>query len=362
MDGDEGEAGERAGAGQDCPAQQLFQATEGRPSQGKKRKVESRNKNGGGGIPSEVIAGDEQLLFVQGTEEEQAAIVRLLNQRADFAPAGAGSGRASALAWAGLKIAAMVLLAAGVGVGLGDGDEFDDAGCSVAQRPGGNGHGARSSQARERGDGKLPDAGSGSGGGSGDGGPGGQHEGTTDNRTVDHGITDHGTAVVKAVEAAMERFERKLEAVARGNFELRSAKQRLEKMLADGVFAFTRKVDATSFKVLCTILAEGDIAKASRGLGIPEDTLRAVVRRWEGKGKEYRNMADLVRWRKNVGRCEQLPLNEAIQHERAETVDYPGLLSDVLDGLLSMNEENWDERCEELAELLRPAVHQSGER
>jgi hypothetical protein len=37
-------------------------------------------------------------------------------------------------------------------------------------------------------------------------------------------------------------------------------------------------------------------------------------------------------------------------------VDYPGLLADVLDGLLSMNEENWAERCEELAEMLRPAV------
>ena len=39
-----------------------------------------------------------------------------------------------------------------------------------------------------------------------------------------------------------------------------------------------------------------------------------------------------------------------------DSVDYPGLLADVLDGLLSMTEENWAERCEELAELLRPAV------
>ena len=37
-------------------------------------------------------------------------------------------------------------------------------------------------------------------------------------------------------------------------------------MLADGVFAFTRKVDPVSFKVLCTILAEGDVAKPGGGL------------------------------------------------------------------------------------------------
>jgi len=39
-----------------------------------------------------------------------------------------------------------------------------------------------------------------------------------------------------------------------------------------------------------------------------------------------------------------------------ETTDYPGLLSDVLDGLLSVSAENWQERCEELAELVRPIV------
>ena len=146
-------------------------------------------------------------------------------------------------------------------------------------------------------------------------------------------------------------------AAVRGEFvELRSAKQRLEKMLADGLFAFTRKVDAASFKTLCTILAEGDVAKASRSLAAPEATIRATVRRWCGKGKEYRAMVELVRWRKKVGRKERLPLNDAIVHERAETADYPGLLSDVLDGLLSMTEENWADRCEELAELLRPVV------
>jgi hypothetical protein len=82
----------------------------------------------------------------------------MLNKRADSAPAAAGVGRASALAWAGLKVAAMVLLAAGVAHGLGDGDEFDEAGCSVAQQPGGSCHGARSAQARERDDGNLPGA------------------------------------------------------------------------------------------------------------------------------------------------------------------------------------------------------------
>ena len=81
--------------------------------------------------------------------------------------------------------------------------------------------------------------------------------------------------------------------------------------------------------------------------------MRYHLRQWKERGGAYSVMLDLVRWRKKVGRKETLPLNEAILHEKAETTDYPGLLSDVLDGLLSMTADNWQELCEELAELVR---------
>ena len=68
-------------------------------------------------------------------------------------------------------------------------------------------------------------------------------------------------------------------------------------------------------------------------------------------------MLELVRWRKNVGRKETVPLNEAVLQGKADTTDYPGLLSDVLDGLLSMTDENWQERCDELAEVLRSSIY-----
>jgi hypothetical protein len=48
--------------------------------------------------------------------------------------------------------------------------------------------------------------------------------------------------------------------------------------------------------------------------------------------------------------------DEALLHDKAAPADYPALLSDVLDGLLSMTEDDWQERCEELAGLLRPQV------
>ncbi len=154
----------------------------------------------------------------------------------------------------------------------------------------------------------------------------------------------------------LEGLHREIAAVRKDFVELRTAKQRLEKMQAEGMFAFTRKVDATSFKVLCAVLADGDVAKAGRTLGISDPMMRKTMRQWRDRGPAYRAMLDLVRWRKRVGRKETLALNDSIIHEQAETTDYPGLLSDILDGLLSMTETNWQDLCEDLAARLRPVI------
>ncbi len=151
-------------------------------------------------------------------------------------------------------------------------------------------------------------------------------------------------------------IHREIAAVRKDFVELRTAKQRLEKMQAEGMFAFTRRVDATSFKVLCAVLAEGDTAKAGRTLGISDPMMRKTMRQWRNRGPAYAAMLDLVRWRKRVGRKETLALNDSIIHENAETTDYPGLLSDILDGLLSMTETNWQDLCEDLAARLRPVI------
>jgi hypothetical protein len=167
--------------------------------------------------------------------------------------------------------------------------------------------------------------------------------------------------VEHAVEAgvmkdAISEIRRDVAAVRVEFVAVRSAKERLEGALGKGLLGFAQKVDARSFKVLCAILSEGDVAKASRALEMPDGSVRTLIRRWRTMGKEYRAMLDLVRWRKAVGRRERVVLNESVLLEKASSVDYPGLLADVLDGLLSMTQENWKERCEELAELLRPVA------
>jgi hypothetical protein len=106
--------------------------------------------------------------------------------------------------------------------------------------------------------------------------------------------------------------------------------------------------------------------REERGWTVPrserlaDGSVRTLMRRWRKRDKEYLAMLDLVRWRKAVGHREKVALNENVLLEKAPAVDYPGLLADVLDGLLSMSEHNWRERCEELAELLRAMAGSPG--
>jgi hypothetical protein len=84
--------------------------------------------------------------------------------------------------------------------------------------------------------------------------------------------------------------------------------------------------------------------------------LRSALATWKSRGPAYVAMLELVRWRKKSSGHTKVPFNENLLQERVETTDFPGLLSDVLDVLLSMKDANWKEQCEALKNLLRPAV------
>ena len=126
------------------------------------------------------------------------------------------------------------------------------------------------------------------------------------------------------------------------------------RQLGKELSVLTGRIDARSFQILCAVLAYGDVAKASRQLKIPDATVRSLIKGWRGHGTAYNTMLDLVRWRKQVGRRETVRLNEAIFAAQTPSTDYAGLLSDVLEHLLEMTEDNWEERSRELADLLRP--------
>ena len=132
--------------------------------------------------------------------------------------------------------------------------------------------------------------------------------------------------------AMLVKIHQAIDAVRTEYQEMKTAKQRLEEMQKTGFLKFVTKIDERSLRVACATLMEGDVAKASRALGMPDTTVRALLRRWEEMGPAYGALLDLVRWRKRVGGKTVVPFNDALFHEKAAAVDAEGLLADVLDG------------------------------
>jgi hypothetical protein len=198
MDGIDAVHGDDVGAGHDCPAQQPLEGREGGPG--------------------EIVADGKRFRVVQATEEEQAAISQWLKKRAAAASGAAPAPGASALMSAGLRLAGVLFVVAGMGGGLGDLVHLHDSG-------GGPAHHAA---VRREEDGQKTENRNGEDGtevgavgkaeiGKAEtqkaerGARGKQKAESTDLEVGVPGVA--ARAVVKAVEAALERFEGKLAGV-----------------------------------------------------------------------------------------------------------------------------------------------------
>ncbi len=168
----------------------------------------------------------------------------------------------------------------------------------------------------------------------------------------DRALVTRGEGLLKTVEG----IGRDIKAVAKQKADLCAAKVRLEQMQSEGMFAFAKKIDRETRDIFFTILASGDVAKASRELAIKDSTLRSKIADWKKRGKDYAALAEFVRWRKAIhGQAGREVAKRLVScGERDE--DYPALIQDMLGELESFNRDNWEEKCEELADLLRASV------
>jgi hypothetical protein len=182
--------------------------------------------------------------------------------------------------------------------------------------------------------------------------------------------------VVRAVEAALGRFEKKLEAVAMGNFELRQENGELRALLEGGFFKFALRVEGEDFRAFAAIMALGNRKAAAEFLRVPLRTFYDRVEGWSARGTDYLRMARWIEWRKVSGRRIKLRLEDSVQSgepndgaENPETVaavlgaieigdnrDYPAVLRQVLEALRAQNEKNWPGVRDELVEMIREEV------
>lgn len=185
-----------------------------------------------------------------------------------------------------------------------------------------------------------------------------------------------GNGLVKTVE----KFGRDLDAVAKGNYELRKENDELRQLQADGYLRFALRVDGEDFRAFAVIMVLGTRKAAADFLGVPHRSFYDRVEKWPSRGKEYQKMTRAVEWRKSVGRRRIVPLGDAMQSgdggdtpanpetmkatldrlrdNQVDTRDYPALLGDILAALEALDAENWPAVRKELIGIIKEELPQ----
>ena len=185
-----------------------------------------------------------------------------------------------------------------------------------------------------------------------------------------------GTGLVKTVE----KFGRDIEAVAKGNYELRKENEELRQLHAEGFLQFANNVDAKDFTAFITILAKGNRKAAADELKIPYRSFYDSVDKWRGMGSEYKRMFRIVECRKKIGRkiMVRMPdsilglakknkpenpetisaVNQANRDRKAESKDHSELLREILAALSEQNPQNWQSVQKELIEIIKEEIPQ----
>ena len=134
-----------------------------------------------------------------------------------------------------------------------------------------------------------------------------------------------------AAAGAVMRIDRNLEAVARGQYELRRENEELKQLQAEGYLKFALRVDAEDFRAFAVIMALGNRKAAADFLEVPHRSFYDRVDLWARRGKEYHRMARAVEWRKNVGRKRSVPLGDAVQFgDGGEALENPETMKEAL--------------------------------
>jgi hypothetical protein len=171
-----------------------------------------------------------------------------------------------------------------------------------------------------------------------------------------HDLAAASKDVNERLEKSAQDTHREIVSVSKDFNEMRKIKERLVQMQAEKLFKFANQIRPADFRAFCAILAEGNVAKAARAMNEAVEKVRSRLRRWKKRGPAYKVLLEFVRWRKQIGQKGTVPMPESLLKNTASHTDYPGILSDILEEVLAMTEDNWQEKAEALTELLRPYV------
>jgi hypothetical protein len=116
----------------------------------------------------------------------------------------------------------------------------------------------------------------------------------------------------------------------------------------------TRVDDPHACLIARSVMVEGNVARASRALKLPDATVRSRIETWKRRGGAYVGLYELVRWRCRQGPKGALPLDEGRVGATAAQADFPEIIAETVEALGEMNDRNWPELRAALIALLTP--------
>lgn len=158
-----------------------------------------------------------------------------------------------------------------------------------------------------------------------------------------HGDTTELKAAVPAAIAGQATEIRNREA------ELGQLKSALSKRIEE-LFAVFGQIDAADMQVYVAFMREGNQVKAAARLGMKEQTLRARVARWSGRGAAYARLLSLYRWRQNTNHSpKEVPFYEAAMYGEQVAPDVDAhILDDIAEIVRDIAPENLEAKRNEL--------------
>lgn len=153
---------------------------------------------------------------------------------------------------------------------------------------------------------------------------------------------------------SLTRLEAKMDAIGVGYSALRDENAELKKSAISTLTALAKQVPPQDFAIFAAVLAGGNISAAARLLKRPDSTVRTIIEGWPSRGPAFGLMADLVGWRKSVGRKITTSFDERwINGEAVPDATTPDLVTELLDAAQSQNASNWPSVKAELVTLLK---------
>jgi DNA-binding protein Fis len=123
----------------------------------------------------------------------------------------------------------------------------------------------------------------------------------------------------------------------------------LSKRIVDLMFVYKR-IDPADMEVFLAFMRDGNQVKAAASLGMKEQTLRARVERWLGRGPAYARLYSLYQWRKHTNQSpKEVPFYEAAKYDEEPAQDVEvHILTDIAEVVRDITAKNWEAKRDEL--------------